>query len=154
MAANRGLRLQLCIGSALVTQARSTGPGVVELRGRSGRRELYRVGGEAEMTQDPADGAREHDSRDETHAAPAVGALQHINREAAAHELGPGPIAWAGNLPGSARGRPLLGFRTCSETNHLASPPGVRREHPMIDDEVRVGARNQRGKLFEQLLGF
>ena len=24
----------------------------------------------------------------------------------------------------------------------------------MIDDEVRVGARNQRGKLFEQLLGF
>ena len=62
MVANRSLRLQLCIGSALVTQAKSTGPGVVELRGRSGRRKLYRVGGEIEMTEDSADGAREADS--------------------------------------------------------------------------------------------
>ena len=150
--ANLSLRSQPCIGSALVTRARSTGPGVVELRGRSGRRKLYRVGGETEMTEDSADGAREHDSRDETHAAAAVGALQHVDLETSAHELGPGPIAWAGDLRGSARGRPLRGFRSCSEANYLASPPGVRCEHAVIDDEVHVGARNQSRELFEKLL--
>ena len=61
----------------------------------------------------------------------------------------------AGDLPGSAaRTAPHRGFRTCSEANDLASPPGVRREHPVIDDEVHVGARNQRRELFEQLLRF
>ena len=34
------------------------------------------------MTEDSADGAREHDGCDETHAAAAVGALQHIDLEA------------------------------------------------------------------------
>ena len=55
--ANLSLRSQPCIGSALVTQARSTGPGIVEFRGRSGRRKLYWVGGETEMMEESADGA-------------------------------------------------------------------------------------------------
>ena len=37
------------------------------------------------------------------------------------------------------------------EVHDLPSPLGVRREHAVIDDEVDVGARNQRGELFEEL---
>jgi hypothetical protein len=51
------------------------------------------------MTEDSANGAREQDGRDETHAGAAVGALQYVEVEAAAHELGPGSIARASDLP-------------------------------------------------------
>jgi hypothetical protein len=37
------------------------------------------------------------------------------------------------------------------EVHDLATPLGVRREHAVIDDEVDVGARNERGELFEEL---
>jgi aspartyl aminopeptidase len=45
------------------------------------------------VTEDPPDGAREHDRGHETQAAAAVGALQYVDVETAAHQLGPGAIA-------------------------------------------------------------
>ncbi len=45
------------------------------------------------MTEDSADGAREQDGGHEPQAPAAVGALEHIDVEAAAHELGPRAVA-------------------------------------------------------------
>ena len=54
-------RTQLSNGSTREAEHRSTSPSVVELRGRPGRRKLDRVWGKTKMTEDSADGAREHD---------------------------------------------------------------------------------------------
>jgi len=105
------------------------------------------------MTQDSANRARDHDGCHETRAAAAVRALQDIDLEAAAHQLGPGAIAWTGDLIGGARWKLIRSLRA-AEGNDLAPPFGVRRKHTVIDDEVRIGARNQRCELFEQLLRF
>ena len=72
---------------------------------------------------------------------------------AAAHQLGPGAIAWTGDLLGGARWKLIRSLRA-AEGNDLAPPFGVRRKHTVIDDEVRIGARNQRCELFEQRLRF
>ncbi len=103
------------------------------------------------MAKNSTDGAREHDGGHEPQAATAVRALEHIDVEAAAHELGPSAIVRSVCLPRAACRWLALDMRA-SEANDLATPLGVRCEHPMINDEVHVGARNQRRELFEQLL--
>ena len=93
-----------------------------------------------------------HDGGHETHAATAVGAHEHIDVEAAAHELGPGTIILSG-LGMCARRRLRHRLRP-PEANDLAPPFGVRRELAVIDDQANLGARNQSRELFEQLLRF
>lgn len=87
--ADLGLRSQPSIGSALVTQARSTGPGVIELGRRSGGGKLDRVGRQTEAMKDLADGARAENRGDESQAAPTVRTVQYVELEAGAHELRP-----------------------------------------------------------------
>ncbi len=103
------------------------------------------------MPEDAANRAHEHDGCHETHAAAAGGALQDVDLEPAAHELGPGAITWAGDLPGSARWKLVRSLRT-PEAHDLRPPLGIRREHAVIHDEVHVGARNESRELFEKLL--
>ena len=51
------------------------------------------AGGEAETVQALADGLGGLDCGKDTHRASALGTLENVNREHAAHELGPGVVA-------------------------------------------------------------
>ena len=103
------------------------------------------------MAEDSLNGGRKHDGGHEPQAAAAVGALEDIDVEAATHQLGPGAIVRTGDLPRAACRWLALDLRA-PKANDVAAPLGVRCEDAVIDDEVHVGARNQRRELLEQLL--
>jgi len=58
--------------------------------------------------------AREHDGGHEPEAAAAVRAFEHVDVETAAHELGPGVIVRAGDLPRAVFGCLALRLRAQS----------------------------------------
>ena len=50
------------------------------------------------MTEDSADGARKQDGSHEPEACAAIGAFEHVDVEATAHQLGPGAIVRGDDL--------------------------------------------------------
>ena len=127
-------------------------------RGRPSRAGLGDRRRQTQMVQDPRDHRRIVDERDQLEAPPAPGAGEHVDAEAAPHQLGPVVIVRRWAIPGrrglvlgyrrwDRRGASGPGWAVISgpvstrgvEPDYEGPPCGARPEHAVIQDQIDPG---------------
>ena len=124
-----------------------------------------RIGGQTQVSEDPGDDGRIGDEGEDDHGCGTAGALQSIDKEDSAEELGPGQARsarghfWMRRPGGAAVGRRgscgvrglRRGLRLERRRGQEVSGAGAVAEATMIPNRMSVGRGDERGQAAEEL---